>query len=69
MPIQIPGTSWVLIGTVKPENIKTFKVGRIEIEGIGKIMAFYDTASGRLQLHEGNNKVSIVTDLGYFSIQ
>jgi len=60
-----------LIGTVKPENIRSFKTGEeLEIAGIG-IKSFsipHDAADPvGYSFYEGNNKVSIATDLGYFS--
>ncbi|MGI6584985.1 MAG: MBL fold metallo-hydrolase [Lutisporaceae bacterium] len=75
IPIYANTNTWnvmgALIGTVKPENIKTFKVGEeFEIEGIGvKSYSIPHDAADPVgfSFYEGNNKVSIVTDLGYFS--
>lgn len=60
-----------LIGVVKPENIKYFAVGEeLEIEGIGiKSYSIPHDAADPVGFcfYEGNKKVSIATDLGYFS--
>ncbi|HYE81920.1 MAG TPA: MBL fold metallo-hydrolase [Clostridia bacterium] len=60
-----------LIGKVKPENIRYFAVGEeLEIAGIG-IKSFsipHDAADPvGFCFYEGSRKVSIATDLGYFS--
>ncbi len=60
-----------LIGEVKQENIRYFAVGEeLEIEGIG-IRTFsipHDAADPvGYCFYEGNRKISIATDLGYFS--
>ena len=60
-----------LIGAVKPENIRYFAVGEeLEIEGIGiKSYSIPHDAADPVGFcfYEGNKKVSIATDLGYFS--
>ena len=60
-----------LIGAVKPENIRYFKVGEeFEIEGIGiKSYSIPHDAADPVGFcfYEGNKKISIATDLGYFS--
>lgn len=60
-----------LIGKVKPENIKYFAVGEeLEIEGIGiKSYSIPHDAADPVGFcfYEGNRKISIATDLGYFS--
>lgn len=59
------------IGAVKPENIRYFSVGEeLEIEGIGiKSYSIPHDAADPVGFcfFEGNRKVSIATDLGYFS--
>lgn len=60
-----------LIGTVKPENVRFFSMGEeLEIGGIG-IKAYsipHDAVDPvGFCFYEGNKKVSIATDLGYFS--
>lgn len=60
-----------LIGKVKTENIKYFAVGEeLEIGGMG--VRSYSIPHDAVDpvgfcFHEGNRKVSIATDLGYFS--
>lgn len=60
-----------LIGKVKTENIKYFAVGEeMEIGGMG--VRSYSIPHDAVDpvgfcFHEGNRKVSIATDLGYFS--
>jgi phosphoribosyl 1,2-cyclic phosphodiesterase len=60
-----------LIGNVKPENIRFFSVGEeLEIEGIG--IKAYNIPHDAVDpvgfcFYEGNRKISIATDLGYFS--
>lgn len=60
-----------LIGKVKTENIKCFSIGEeLEIGGIGiKSYSIPHDAADPVGFcfYEGNKKVSIATDLGYFS--
>jgi len=60
-----------LIGKVKPENIRYFSVGEeLEIGGIGiKSYSIPHDAADPVGFcfYEGSKKVSIATDLGYFS--
>ena len=60
-----------LIGTIKTENIRSFKVGEdLEIGGIGvKSYSIPHDAADPVGFcfYEGNKKISIATDLGYFS--
>lgn len=60
-----------LIGAIKTENIRSFKVGEdLEIGGIG-VRSYsipHDAADPvGFCFYEGNKKISIATDLGYFS--
>jgi len=75
IPIYANINTWnsmgALIGTVKPNNIRSFNTGEeLEIAGIG-IKSFnipHDAADPvGFSFYEGKNKVSIATDLGYFS--
>lgn len=75
VPIYANVNTWngmaSLIGEVKPENIREFAVGEeFEIAGMGiKTFSIPHDAADPVGFcfYEGSRKVSIATDLGYFS--
>lgn len=75
IPIYANINTWnsmsAMIGEVKPENIRYFAAGEeLELDGIGvKTFSIPHDAADPVGFcfYEGNRKVSIATDLGYFS--
>ncbi|MEA4848000.1 MAG: MBL fold metallo-hydrolase [Clostridiaceae bacterium] len=75
IPVYANINTWnsmgALIGAVKPEHIRCFAVGEeLEVAGIGiKSYSIPHDAADPVGFcfYEGNKKISIATDLGYFS--